>query len=218
MSSASAGLWRRNLNCAHESNKLLSGRARIHSRSRRWRTYGTDPSFRFPFRKLERRTRIPDLDCEPARIDRRGIVDTFPHEDKADLNRTPPQAKGRRSPIFTKSFHRNGDSAASRQRNDSAQESSLRRPSRPRFPGMACVCFPFCFSGTTIIQFLFRLHQPRNNISNFVEYLVPALQLTAIFCALHRFISNEGKFRLAVSEILKDRHIVRTLDSLMFYS
>jgi hypothetical protein len=114
MSSASAGLWTRNLNCAHQSNKLLSGGARVHSRSRRWRTYGTDPSFRFAFRKLERRTRIPDLDCEPARIDRRGIVDTFPHEDKADLKRTPPYAKGRRSPIFTNSFHRNGDGAASR--------------------------------------------------------------------------------------------------------
>jgi hypothetical protein len=218
MSSASVGLWTRNLNCAHESNKLLSGRARIHSRSRRWRTYGTDPSFRFPFRKLERRTRIPDLDCEPARIDRRGIVDTFPHEDKADLKRTPPYAKGRRSPIFTNSFHRNGDGAASRKGTTAHRNQASADHPRPRFPGMACVCFPFCFSGATIIQFLFRLHQPRNNISNFVEYLVPALQLTAIFCALHRFISNEGKFRLAVSEILKDRHIVRTLDSLMFYS
>src|SRR5579864_6090197 len=65
---------------------------------------------------------------------------------------------------------------------------------------------------------LFRLRQLRNNCGNFVEYLVPALHLTAIFRALHGFISNEGKFRLAVSEILKEGHVVRTVDSLMFYS
>src|SRR5271169_5192560 len=67
-------------------------------------------------------------------------------------------------------------------------------------------------------NFLFRLHQPRNNRSNFIEYLVPALQLTAIFRALHGFISSVGEFRLAVSEILKDGHVVRTVYGLMFYS
>src|SRR5450432_2261169 len=65
---------------------------------------------------------------------------------------------------------------------------------------------------------LFRLRQLRNNLSNFIEYLVPALHLTASFRALHGFISNESEFRLAVSEILKDGHVVRTVDSLMFYS
>ena len=68
------------------------------------------------------------------------------------------------------------------------------------------------------VNFLFRLYQPRNNRSKFIEYLVPALHLTAIFRALHGFISNEGKFRLAVSEILKDGHVVRTFYGLMFYS
>jgi hypothetical protein len=68
------------------------------------------------------------------------------------------------------------------------------------------------------VNFLFRLRQPRNNRGNFIEYLVPALHLTAIFRALHGFISNEGEFRLAVSEILKDGHVVRTVDGLMFYS
>jgi hypothetical protein len=65
---------------------------------------------------------------------------------------------------------------------------------------------------------LFGLRQLRNNCGNFIEYLVPALHLTAILCALHGFISNEGEFRLAVSQILKDGHVVRTVDSLMFYS
>jgi hypothetical protein len=65
---------------------------------------------------------------------------------------------------------------------------------------------------------LFGLRQLRNNCSNFIEYLVPALHLTAILCALHGFVSNEGEFRLAVSQILKDGHVVRTVDSLMFYS
>src|ERR1700736_1589899 len=67
-------------------------------------------------------------------------------------------------------------------------------------------------------NFLVRLRQLRNNCGKFLEYLVPALNLTAILRALHGFISNEGKFRLAVSEILKDGHVVRTLDGLMFYS
>ena len=52
-------------------------------------------------------------------------------------------------------------------------------------------------------NFLFRQRQLRNNRGNFIEYLEPALHLTAIFRALHGFISNEGEFRLAVSEILK---------------
>src|SRR5579872_3303193 len=64
-------------------------------------------------------------------------------------------------------------------------------------------------------NFLFRLRQPCNNCGNFIEYLVPALQLTAIFCALHRFIYNEGEFRLAVPEILKEGHVVGTLYGLM---
>jgi hypothetical protein len=67
-------------------------------------------------------------------------------------------------------------------------------------------------------NFLFRLRQLRNNCGNFIEYLVPALHLTAIFPALHGFISNEGDFRLAVPEILKEGHVVRTVYSLMFYS
>jgi hypothetical protein len=40
--------------------------------------------------------------------------------------------------------------------------------------------------------------------------------LTAIFRALHGFISNEGKFRLAVSKILKEGHVVRTVYGLIF--
>jgi len=32
------------------------------------------------------------------------------------------------------------------------------------------------------------------------------------------FISNEGEFRLAVSEILEDGRVVRTVDRLLFYS
>ena len=67
-------------------------------------------------------------------------------------------------------------------------------------------------------HFLFRLRQLRNNFSKFIEYLVPAFHLTAVFRALHGFISNEGEFRPAVSEILKDGHVVRTVDRLMFYS
>src|ERR1700733_14471998 len=66
--------------------------------------------------------------------------------------------------------------------------------------------------------FLFPLRQLRNNFSNFIEYLVPALHLTAVFRALHGFISDEGKFRLAVPEILKDGYVVGTVYSLIFYS
>src|SRR5229473_6366948 len=65
---------------------------------------------------------------------------------------------------------------------------------------------------------LFRLRQPRNNCGNFIEYLVPALYLPAVLCVLHGFISNEGEFRLAVSKILKNNHVVGTVYGLMFYS
>src|ERR1700683_3276356 len=64
----------------------------------------------------------------------------------------------------------------------------------------------------------FRLCQPRNNCGNFIELLIPALQLTAIFRALHGFTSNEGEFRLAVSKSLKNNHVVRVVYGLMFYS
>src|SRR6476469_7467642 len=67
-------------------------------------------------------------------------------------------------------------------------------------------------------SFLFRLRQPRNNCSKFIEYLVPALQLPAILCALHGFISNVGESRLAVSQVLIEGHVVRTFYGFMFYS
>ena len=67
-------------------------------------------------------------------------------------------------------------------------------------------------------NFLFRLRQRRNHCSSFIEHLVHALQLTALDCVLHGFISNEGEFRLAVSKILKQNHVVGTFYSLMFYS
>jgi hypothetical protein len=76
----------------------------------------------------------------------------------------------------------------------------------------------FAHDGRRNFDFLFRLHQLRNNRGNLVEDLVPALKLTAVFCALHGFVSSEGELRLAVSEILKDGHVVRAVDSLMFYS
>ena len=65
---------------------------------------------------------------------------------------------------------------------------------------------------------LFRLRQPRNNCGNFIECLNPALELPAVFCALHGFTSNEGDFRLAVSKILKNNHVVRIVYDLMFCS
>jgi hypothetical protein len=67
-------------------------------------------------------------------------------------------------------------------------------------------------------SFLFRLRQPRNNCSKFIECLLRTLQLTALHCVRHGFISNEGEFRLAVSKILKNNHVVRIVYGLMFYS
>ena len=91
---------------------------------------------------------------------------------------------------------------------------TLRFPERTR----VALCSDVAHDNHQNSNFLFRLRQLRNNCGNFIEYLVPALQLTAIFRALHGFISNVGEFRLAVSEILKDGHVVRTVYSLMFYS
>jgi hypothetical protein len=42
--------------------------------------------------------------------------------------------------------------------------------------------------------------------------------LTALHCVRHGFISNEGEFRLAVSNILKKNHVVHIVYGLMFYS
>src|SRR5580692_2964269 len=89
-----------------------------------------------------------------------------------------------------------------------------RKPARPGAPGTRHPAH----DNHQNSNFLFRLRQLRNNCRNFIEYLVPALQLTAIFRALHGFISSVGEFRLAVSEILKDGHVVRTVYGLMFYS
>jgi hypothetical protein len=65
-----------------------------------------------------------------------------------------------------------------------------RREARSNWPPAACLS---CISRMIIVklQLLFRLRQPRNDCSKFIEYLVPALNLSAIFCALHGFISNE---------------------------
>src|SRR6185312_1510098 len=52
----------------------------------------------------------------------------------------------------------------------------------------------------------------------FIEYLVPALELTAVSCALQRFVSDVGEFRPAVSQVLKKSHVERALYGLMFYS
>src|ERR1700685_594706 len=85
----------------------------------------------------------------------------------------------------------------------------------------ACLYFMFSCSHMTIIQALaahFACASPRNNCGNFIELLIPALQLTAIFRALHGFTSNEGEFRLAVSKILKNNHVVHIVYGLMFYS
>src|SRR5215472_11012431 len=57
-----------------------------------------------------------------------------------------------------------------------------------------------------------------NDCSNLIEYLLPAIELTALDCVLHGFISNEGQFCLAVSKILKKDHVMHIFDGLMFYS
>jgi hypothetical protein len=67
-------------------------------------------------------------------------------------------------------------------------------------------------------SFLFRLRQVRKNCGKLIEYLVPALQLTTPFRVLHGLVSDEGQFRLAVSEILKSDHVIRAIYGLMFYS
>src|ERR1700685_1710768 len=85
----------------------------------------------------------------------------------------------------------------------------------------ACLYFMFSCSHMTIIQALaahFACASPRNSCGNFIELLIPSLQLTAIFRALHGFTSNEGEFRPAVPEILKNDHVVRIVYGLMINS
>src|SRR5580658_1338811 len=68
------------------------------------------------------------------------------------------------------------------------------------------------------LSLLFCLRQLRNNCGNFIELLNPALELTALFCALHGVISNQGELSLAVPEILKNNHVARIVYGLMFCS
>jgi len=67
-------------------------------------------------------------------------------------------------------------------------------------------------------RFLFCLPEFRNNFGNLIEYLDPAFHLTAVFRALHGLVSNEGQPGLAVAEILKEGHVIGTVDGLMFYA
>jgi hypothetical protein len=99
-------------------------------------------------------------------------------------------------------------------------ESRSTAPPTPRLPERTGVALrsDLAHKSDQNSNLLFRLRQLRNNCGNFIEYLVPALHLTAIFRALHGFISSESEFRPAIPEILKDGHVVRTVDSLMFYS
>jgi len=105
--------------------------------------------------------------------------------------------------------------------NESALKQSLRSHPWLGLPGWTCVCFAFTISRMTIVKrstSYFACTSPAITAAKFIEYLVPALHLTAIFRALHGFISNEGKFRLAVSNILKRNHVVHIVYGLMFYS
>ena len=99
-------------------------------------------------------------------------------------------------------------------------ESRSTAPPTPRLPERTGVALrsDLAHKSDQNSNLLFRLRQLRNNCGNFIEYLVPALHLTAIFRALHGFISSESEFRPAIPEILKDGDVVRTVYGLMFYS
>jgi hypothetical protein len=60
---------------------------------------------------------------------------------------------------------------------ESAIELSLGSHPWLGLPGVDCVCFAFILAHDDHpgYNFLFRLRQPRNNRSKFIEYLVPAL-------------------------------------------
>src|SRR5579871_6493361 len=68
------------------------------------------------------------------------------------------------------------------------------------------------------LQFLISSAQVLQQRSKFIELLRPALELTALDCVLHGFVSNESEFRLAVSNILKKNHVVRIVYGLKLYS
>src|ERR1700751_3365083 len=146
-------------------------------------------------------------------------INAFPRTNVSDAGSNPCSMSALASKRQLSRDH--SGKATIRPGNKSALKQSLRSHPWLGLPGWTCVCFAFIISrhdDRQKVNFLFRLYQPRNNRSKFIEYLVPALHLTAIFRALPGFISNEGKFRLAGSEILKDGPVVRTVYSLMFYS
>ena len=63
-----------------------------------------------------------------------------------------------------------------------------------------------------------RLRQLRNQRRHFIEYLVPALELTAVPRTVHGFVSDVGKLRPAASKIFKKGHVICTLNGLVFYA
>ncbi len=71
----------------------------------------------------------------------------------------------------------------------------------PVAPAFTLCCPYFAHDDRQNFNILFRLRQLCSNGRNFIECLNPALELTALFCALHRVIFNQGELSLAVPEI-----------------
>src|SRR3984885_2384413 len=61
-------------------------------------------------------------------------------------------------------------------------------------------------------------NQFRKNCGKLIEHLVPALELTTLFCVFHGLVSDEGQFRLAIAKVLKRDHVIGAIDGIMFYS
>jgi len=65
---------------------------------------------------------------------------------------------------------------------------------------------------------LFRMRQFRENCGKLIKHLVPALELTTLFCVFHGLVSDEGQFPPAITKVFNRDHVIGAIDGFMFYS
>jgi hypothetical protein len=103
---------------------------------------------------------------------------------------------------------------------DEKQVSTKPPPPLAGVSEIACLCSTLSCSRITIIKAsasYFACVSPATTAASLSSVcFVPSSW--PLHCVLHGFISNEGEFRLAVSNILKKNHVVHIVYGLMFYS
>ncbi len=62
------------------------------------------------------------------------------------------------------------------------------------------------------------MRQFRENCGKLIKHLVPALELTTLFCVFHGLVSDEGQFPPAITKVFNRDHVIGDIDGFVFYS